>query len=275
MKKIIIIIAFLCGIVPNVISQDTVLTSKKGIPILPQKGDWAIGIDARPFANFFNSNSNVGFNFINDNTFFGKKFINNNTAYRARVRIGFNQFNNEFYSMEDGQIIPDPNVTVTDKQNINTMDITVGFGIEKRKGYGRLQGFYGAEVFVTVETQNENYTYGNDFSMTNPNPTSHNFGHNIPGAGGRYSYIEDGITFGGGIRGFLGVEYFFAPKISVGGEFGWGPGFGFTSEGKKKCKSWDIQNNSLKTETEKIAGSNGWGFDNGNLGGVVYFMFHF
>jgi len=275
MKKIIIIIAFLCGIVLNVISQDTVLTSKKGIPILPQKGDWAFGIDARPFTNFFNANSNVGFNFINDNTFFGKKFINNNTAYRARVRIGFNQFNEEFYSMQDGQIIPDPNVTVTDERNINTMDLTFGFGIEKRKGYGRLQGFYGAEAFVTVGTHNENYTYGNDFSMTNPNPTSHNFGPNIPEPGKRYSYIEDGTTFGGGIRGFLGVEYFFAPKMSVGGEFGWGPGFVVTSEGKKKLKSWDDQNNSVKTETIKNAGNNRGGFDNDNLGGVVYFMFHF
>ena len=31
------------------------------------------------------------------------------------------------------------------------------------------------------------------------------------------------ITFG--VRAFIGVEYFILPKISLGGEFGWGLGF--------------------------------------------------
>jgi hypothetical protein len=28
--------------------------------------------------------------------------------------------------------------------------------------------------------------------------------------------------YGFGLRGFIGAEYFFMPKMSIGGEFGWG-----------------------------------------------------
>lgn len=276
MKKIIII--FLCSIVFFAQAQDeSILTSKKGIPILPQAGDWAFGIDARPFTEFFNANSSVGFDFINSNyTFFVKKFVSSNTAYRARVRIGYHNLNDEYYTIQDGQIIPDPTVTVTDVRTTNTMNVTLGFGIEKRKGYGRLQGIYGAEVMVLFGSHNESYTYGNAFSMTNPNPTSHDFGSNIPPIlDGRYTYWEDGFSMGAGIRGFIGAEYFFAPKWSVGGELGWGPSFYYIGDGKDKIQSWDPQTNSVKTEVLKNAGETRWGFDSDNLSGAIYFMFHF
>ncbi len=74
MKKYILLInlVFLLSIG---FTQETILTSKKGIPILPQKGDWAIGIDAQPFTEIFNSNSNMQWDFISDDTLIGKKFI--------------------------------------------------------------------------------------------------------------------------------------------------------------------------------------------------------
>ena len=46
MKKTIVLVALAFGSI-SVSSQD--LTSKKGEPILPEAGDWGIGIDATPF----------------------------------------------------------------------------------------------------------------------------------------------------------------------------------------------------------------------------------
>jgi hypothetical protein len=52
-----------------------------------------------------------------------------------------------------------------------------------------------------------------------------------PGAIGSGRIIErnNGSTFMFGVRGFVGVEYFILPKISLGGEFGWGLGLGTTT----------------------------------------------
>ena len=56
--------------------------SKKGIPILPEQGDWAIGVDAAPFfiyagnmlnGNAFNANPN--FNFTSGTNLYGKYFV--------------------------------------------------------------------------------------------------------------------------------------------------------------------------------------------------------
>ena len=36
---------------------------------------------------------------------------------------------------------------------------------------------------------------------------------------------KSGRSFGVGLRAFVGCEFFIAPKISLGAEFGWGLGF--------------------------------------------------
>jgi hypothetical protein len=256
-------------------SQENILTSKKGIPILPQKGDWAIGIDAQPFTEIFNSNSSMQWDFISDATLIGKKFIADNLAHRAKFRIGFHSDDYEAFEIQDGQIIPDPTITITDKQTINSLAITLGYGLERRSGYGRLQAIYGGEVFFNIGNYNESYEYGNPFSMTNPEPTTHNFGYNIPESGKRIVYAEDGTTFGGTLRPFLGIEFFVGPKISVGGEFGYGITYYSAGEGKTKVASWDASVNDIKHEIFKTGGSKGFDIDTDNFNGAIFLMFHF
>ena len=275
MKKIVFSFIILMVLLSNGYTQDSVLTSKRGIPILPQAGDWAIGIDARPFTQIFNSNSDVGFEFINDHLLIGKKFIKNNLAHRGKLRIAFDSYTDDEYTIKDGQDVPDPTITVTDTRVTNLTNITLGYGNEKRTGYGRLQILYGGEVLISYDTYSQSYTYGNSFSMSNPDPTSHNFGSNLPYPGSRVSFYEQGFAITAAIRAFLGVEYFFAPKISVGGEFGWGVSYTNIGEGSENVQSWDAGTNTVKTDIYKSGGSSIIGFDNDNFGGAIYFMFHF
>ena len=81
MKKVIFTLMIALFAVAAVTAQD--LTSKKGVPILPEKGDYAIGVDAIPFfqyvGNMFNANAfNPGpaFNFTAPTPFiiYGKYF---------------------------------------------------------------------------------------------------------------------------------------------------------------------------------------------------------
>ena len=64
-----------------------------------------------------------------------------------------------------------------------------------------------------------------------------------------------GTGFGFGVRAFAGVEYFFAPKMSIGGEFGWS--IAYVSRGKSKTttEAWNGTSNSVKeVETETGGG---------------------
>ena len=72
------------------------------------------------------------------------------------------------------------------------------------------------------------------------------------------------ITFG--LRGFAGVEYFFAPKISVAAEFGWGFGMVTNPRGSVTTETWDAVNSTADvTETAGANSGSGMGFqvDNG------------
>jgi hypothetical protein len=120
--------------------------------------------------------------------------------------------------------------------------IGLGAGMEMRRGKTRLQGFYGADAMIWLSGSKSSYEYANAFSSTNPNPSTSDFGtgNTTPGGaivwGGREIEGKSGSMFGIGVRGFIGAEYFIIPKLSIGGEFGWGVGFTTTGEG---TQTWE------------------------------------
>lgn len=271
MRKILILSTFIAVLLTS--ASYGQLTSKKGETILPEAGDIALGMDARPFTNFFNDASNVRTNFINNNAIYGKYFLDDQLAIRANLRFGHNNFENTELIIQDGQIIPDPTVQVEDVQTIQTTNFVVGAGIEKRRGNTRVQGFFGGELQFMMTKNSAEYEYGNEYSLINQNPSTTNFGGNIPFAGSRITEMEAANTYGLGVRGFIGAEYFIAPKLSVGGEFGWGLAYNYTGKGKNTVEYWEDDN--IKTRINKNAGNKGFNLDTDNFGGAVYFMFHF
>src|SRR5438067_1348098 len=106
MKKSVLALALAFG-VTTAFAQD--LTSKKGEPILPEAGDWGIGIDAAPFlnyaGNFFGktaSNSAPTWNFLTSNqTITGRYFADEKTVYRGAVRLGFTSNTLKNYVTQD------------------------------------------------------------------------------------------------------------------------------------------------------------------------------
>ena len=54
-------------------------------------------------------------------------------------------------------------------------------------------------------------------------------------------------NIGVGVRAFIGVEYFIVPKISIGGEFGWGIGFQVMTKDKA---TWDAEGKNTTTGVE-------------------------
>ncbi len=277
MKKQIttVAMAFIFGLF-TANAQD--LTSKKGEPILPEQGDWGIGVDATPFLNyagnfFGKSNNNYAptFNFLTSNqTIVGKYFKDATTAYRAAVRLGFGSQKNSNFVNDDFNTSPDPRF-VEDTRTLSYNGIGLSGGLEMRKGKTRLQGYYGGELGIFFGGSKEKYTYGNAFSSTNINPTSTTSWTTPPSSGSvsfRSTEVKNGSTLAFGLRGFIGVEYFVLPKISIGGEFGWGISLNSTGEGQVTTEYWDGVSNSLKTTTTKTGKASTFALDTDNNNSV-------
>ncbi|PKP19389.1 MAG: hypothetical protein CVU05_11500 [Bacteroidetes bacterium HGW-Bacteroidetes-21] len=265
------------------------INSKNGFAYLPEGEEFAIGIDATPIFNFFGNMVKINsgapfadpsaFNFTNgNNAIYGKYFVDANTAYRGSIRIGMTTFKDKNYVMQDGQA--DPLVTVEDMGKVSDRNIVLSAGMEKRRGKNRLQGFYGAEFGIMLAGGKNSFEYGNGYTTTNTAPTITDFSGSLGvvndlGGGARVTEEKLGGTFGLGLRAFVGVEYFIMPKISVGGEFGWGLQIASQGEGELSLEYWDIANSTIKTQTTKTAGGGFSGFDTDNVGGNIFMMFHF
>jgi hypothetical protein len=265
MKKSIALVAMAFG-VTSAFAQD--LTSKKGEPFLPEAGDYAIGIDATPFlnyaGNFFGKGAaNVAptFDFHNTNyVITGKKFKDANNAYRASLRVGLSKYTSKAQVIDAG-ITSAPTYPALpsmkeDKGSFGSTNVALSAGVEKRRGKTRLQGVYGAEAALGLTSSSEKYTYGNALSTTVDvvNYATTDFGNNIVadtyGNAARITKNKAGAFFTIGARAFVGAEYFVAPKISIGGEFGWGLGLGIQGKSTTTIES----TNGTSVGTQEITG---------------------
>lgn len=178
MKRIIYFVTFtLCSLS---FGQD--LTSKKGETILPQEGDWCIGMSAHPLSNFI-------FNLFSDSPtrddnmpsfgdplyFSMKRFVRDDKALRYTVGANFN-------TKEE------------------TWSMGLGYGVEYRKGNTRLQGMWGYSGFIGI---GENFDSSDWLSIPN-------------------MILEDGYNMNINTSLFIGCEYFVFAKIAIGAEYTYG-----------------------------------------------------
>jgi len=255
MKKQTLFVAFAFG-VASVFAQD--LTSKKGETILPEAGDWGVSVNANPFLNYAGNfiggnglNAAPTANFLTTNqTITGKYFIDEKTAYRGGIRINFSSAS----TATKVAAIPatSPATFVDDVTTVSGSNIGLTFGLEKRKGKTRLQGFYGAEAGLMFGSGKTTFEYGNDLSANN--------------AITRTALTKGGSTFGFGLRGFIGAEYFILPKMSIGAEFGWGLAFNRTGEGETTTDTWN--GSAVESTTTNTGKSSSFGIDTDNMNSV-------
>jgi len=296
MKKSVLVVALAFG-VSGAFAQD--LTSKKGEPILPEAEDWAISLNADPIFEFvgnaFNGNTGngaPGVNWLNSNqTIIGKKFIDDKNAYRVLVRLGFNSSSYRNFVTDDAQTtaptFPEQNAEVEDKFKMSSTNIAIGVGKEMRRGKTRLQGFYGADAMIWISTSKTKYEYGNVITPVpsgagqTTTPTSTQWDASTGAVlgetpdGTRDIQNKSGMTFGIGVRGFIGAEYFILPKIAIGAEYGWGLGFQMMGKGKVTTEEQGLDGSGTNQVAEierESAGSSKFGIDTDlNQGNVFGF----
>ena len=291
MKKTVFVISLALG-ASSAFAQD--LTSKKGELILPAEGEWAISMNIDPFFTFignaFNGstgNAAPGVNWVNGNqTIIGKKFIDEKSAYRALVRLGFTSQSFKNF-VTDNTIVTPPAFPAAmpqkeDKLSIKNTMIGIGAGKEWRRGTTRLQGYYGADAMIWIASSSNNYTYGNTMTAVaapgvTPTPTSTTWDPNTGAVlnssalASRQILTKQGMTFGIGVRSFIGAEYFILPKIAIGAEYGWGIGFQATGQGTSTVETTGgTAPGTTGQVVSKIDGNSKFGFDTDLNQGTIF-----
>jgi len=252
MKKVFLLFSVF-AIAASSFAQD-VMKSKKGFVILPQAGDIALGFDAVPVLDFALNASDImsnagtgaqhpgfveGFN----NVIVGKYFLKDNMAIRARFGINTEKTTTKTYGDDPLSVDAVPaNILISTNKVADNKYFFAG-GVEKRRGHNRLQGFYGGELLLGFDSESEKNTFEIEYNQEAADKGYVNFGDS------RVLSDKSGMAITFGIRGFVGVEYFVAPKISIGAEFGWGLGMVTTPRGKVETETWGVEPGSAAGAT--------------------------
>jgi hypothetical protein len=174
---------------------------------------------------------------------------------------------------------------LNDETKTTALNINLAGGMEFRKGKGRVQGYCGPEAWIGFSKSKTTFEFGNptDSDMTafsnailvyTADPNAINF------QGKRITEMKTGSTFSIGVRGFVGVEIFVMPKMSIGGEFGWGIGISHTGEGETTTEYFQEDflsfNGAVVTQTVPSPGKSSlFNIDNDNASGAINLIFYF
>ncbi|MBK9638992.1 MAG: hypothetical protein IPO63_14765 [Bacteroidetes bacterium] len=262
MKKLSLLIIF--NIIAYIATAQEPFKNNEGLIITPEKGEMSMGFDAVPFLKFVgnlihsdNDSPNSNFTAQNPLTITSNYMLKDNVAFRSKIRLGLGVVKTDTLVARIGST--NPNETVSNETKVNTSNITLGGGLQKWRGKGRVRGFYGGEILFSIGTEKTTFTYGNPMSSENQST--------------RTKSITPGNTFNFHLKGFIGVEYFFAAKSSLSAEFGWGPQLQTRSRSKVETESWNGVN--ATSETQEGGKSSSFIFDNDNAGGSLNLNFYF
>jgi len=175
------------------------------------------------------------------------------------------------------------------------MGITLGAGIQKSRGKGRLHGIYGAEAMISFDgAEKTTYEYGNAFILDTTaaanQGTANVYDPNVLSGesykNSRNTEVKTASSFSFGVDAFIGVEYFFAPKMSFSAEYNWGITISSSGEGETTTETTSqpnlAANNStwvVTSTTTKTGGNSDFNIGNGNINssstGNIVFHFYF
>jgi hypothetical protein len=293
MKKVLSIAVAMClGVAASAQSNEQI-QNKNGVDLMPVSGEFAVGIGAS-YANVpqwignmfgFTGSNNVinGATSYIDNVNFGsgvsvtgKYMVSDNNALRMSVsNFGIDETFN-FETFDDRANHPDS--TVVDKERFNASETYLSAGWEFRRGKSRVRGIYGGDAVLSWTNSHSHFSYGNNLGLANLTPTS-NVGF-WDATHGRATQTRNGAAFGAGVRAFVGVEFYIAPKMCIGTEFGWSATLSKSGKSITDYERFDpfADNGAGAIVTHReVTSLGGINFNTGidNFNSQVYFMFYF
>ena len=162
-----------------------------------------------------------------------RKFTDDYNAIRLEVFLGMNS--DKSVSMQEGEngLVDDPNELTYSKNS--GFDLSIRPGIEKHfDGTSRLSPYVGAALNIDYSSSSSTEEYwspNEQGSLTDVNPDNDFDDYAVWD-----QTVKDG-SFGFGLAGLAGMDFYFADNIYLGVEFGFG--LNFTSMGATKYSSSD------------------------------------
>ncbi len=319
MKKTLLIL--LAGLLPlmNANAQENTtekVETKATKQYLPEKGDWAVGVDVVPLLNYVSSIFNkkdkplkhlsgtpftktgklsevfedTTKNFktlMPDVSIMGKYFLTNKFALRANIGLKLSSETERYYVDDDKSFISNPlgEAKVVDKIRTNRSGVSILLGGEYRKGERRIQGVFGAGILFAFMNDKVKYDYGNQMTNINQNPGVSDEAQ-LPEESEEQELLRDGYrvlsrfntgaNFYTGITGSAGVEWFVAPKISLGAEVNLSLYYLCGRKIYVESEGYNATLNRIEKRTDLISpGTRGFYMTTESLGGSLSLNFYF
>lgn len=258
---------------------------------LPEEGDWAIGVNVVPLLKCIGNglgSENFGggtaftagserLGLIPDVSVQAKYMLTDDFGFRANVGLMFGTDKERKYVQDDEAFLTNPMAEeqVIDARRVNTNGMSLNLGAEFRKGSRRVQGVFGAGVLFAFQKQATRYEYGNVMTAVNQLPSSA-FAEDAYADGYRMLEQKTDGTFYTGLTGSVGVEWFVAPKISLGAEVNLTAYYLFGTQTYEKSEGYNVTLDRIEQRTDITApGDRGFHVGTESLGGALYMTFYF
>ena len=275
----------------NTESQTKPKKERKERALLPEQGNWAIGVDVLPLlrslvpifgdddypAGFQGTPYFQGFPYPNV-SIMAKYMTSNRCAFRANIGMRIIS-NTEGYNVRDDAayfLNPLTEATVTDYRQTNYYGISVALGSEYRCGKKRVIGIFGGDLLFGFQRGSYKYTYGNIMNEFNQIPSTH-FGSYYPTFPYSRTLLQKNTgAVSVGAQVTTGVEVYIAPKIALGGQVNLSYIFTYNPQVYKESEFFNELSGKVERRTD-IQSPASWShrFTTNNIGGSLYMIFYF
>lgn len=224
----------------------------------------------------------------------GSYMLTNNLGIKANIGFNLLAGHDAAYVNDDAALFYDPlsRAKVEDRVKYKDLTMSLGLGAEYRVGKKRIQGVFGGGVMYGFTALNEvKFSYGNQITAANQAPTidagtlaaawgPSGFGYigsiaDMPNA--RTTKVSSNGAQWAGVYGTIGVEYFVAPKVSVGLNVNLNICYEWTNQTYAQVEGWSTVESIKRTDfTELIKPMEGrFEFSTKNIGANLYMAFYF
>ena len=265
---------------------------KKEKFLLPEKGNWAVGVDMVPLLRtlgtvFWGGSNPMGFQGTPyfqgipypNVSIVTKYMVSNKCAIRANLgativstTVGDNVRDDAAFFIDNTTA-----AKVTDYVETNAYGASVALGAEYRCGKKRVVGIFGGDLLFGYHAASITYTYGNVMNDVNQKPTTNQpYFPTTTSPNTRALFQKNAGAISAGVQLTSGVEVFVAPKIAIGGQVNLSYVFTYNRQTYREAEGYNELSGNVEQRTD-IQTPAGWShrFNTNNIGGALYMIFYF
>jgi len=266
--------------------------SKKDKQLLPERDDFAIGVDMVPLLRtlgtvFWGNSNPMGFQgtpYFNGPLYptvsiMGKYMVRKNCSIRLNLGVSILSGTETDDVRDDEAFFIDNESTakVSDHNKSNAFGLSLAVGAEYRLGNKRIVGIFGGDLLFGFHNGSIKNSFGNKMTENNQCPTTNQPYYPTPTTYySRTLFQKNSGAISIGAQVTAGIEVFVAPKIALGGQINLAYVFTYNNQTYRDSEGFNILSGKVEEKTD-IQTPAGWAhkFNTNNLGGSLYLIFYF